>query len=179
MKRSSLITLVALALILLCAAAATFFIYRHQNPEKGSPASQLLRDTEHVYTDISGNPVKLSSYEGKVRIVALWASWCPSCAGELRDLNALAESGGEELVVLAVNRKEPKETAQRFLKTVGDVPHLTLIIDQDDFFYGSIGGYAMPETIVYDTKGNEVLHARGDVTREELDRAVQMAKGSS
>jgi cytochrome c biogenesis protein CcmG/thiol:disulfide interchange protein DsbE len=179
MKRSSLITLVALVLILAAAAAATLLVYGHRDREKDSPAAQLLSDTEHIYTDISGNPVKLSNYEGKVRVVALWASWCPSCASELRDLNALAESYGDGLVVLAVNRKEPKETAQRFLKTVGDVPRITLIIDQEDYFYRSVGGYAMPETIIYDTKGREVLHARGDITREELDTAVQSAEVAS
>ncbi len=42
-------------------------------------------------TDISGNPVKLSDYKGKIVVINAWFIGCAPCIVEMPDLNRLAE----------------------------------------------------------------------------------------
>ena len=154
-------------------------MYITPNDTANSDAQATLAVTEEkIFTDLEGNPVTFTEYEGKVRIVTSWASWNPFSAQELETFEAVAQTYiDKEIVIIAINRKEPKEQAQRFLKTLPQFPHIIFAIDQSDAFYSSVGGYAMPETIFYDNSGNIIEHVRGTLTQEQIriyiDRAFK------
>lgn len=40
---------------------------------------------DFALTDLSGNPISLSSLKGKVIFVNFWATWCPPCRQEIPD----------------------------------------------------------------------------------------------
>lgn len=177
MNKSGLITIFVLVVIVVGAAfyAATRV---SQNAENNSEAARALSTTEEKkpFTDLAGNPVALSDYSGRVRVVNSWASWCPFCVNELPDFNELArEYSDEEVVVLAINRNESAVTARAFIDSVGGLDDVIFIQDPDDVFYRRIGGFSMPETVFYDAAGNISFHKRGFMTLAEMQTHTEDA----
>lgn len=171
MKKSHLIFLGLLLGILAVVALVTFFVREQAKQAELDEAGRTLfgNGETPAYVDMLGSPVSLETYRGSIIIVNSWASWSPYAVTELPALNALAgEFADKNVVVIAVNRKEPKEQAERFLSTLGALPHTKIIIDTEDYFYGVVGGYAMPETIVYDQAGTIIMRTRGTLAIEEL-----------
>ena len=178
MKRPALRALVAIVVVLcICFALTYFVVNRPHDSSKSAAKSQLSVSEENVFTNLEGVPISFTEYEGKVRVVNLWASWTPFSIEELKNLELLAaEYATKNVVVLGINRKEPKEQAIRFLSELPQFSHIIFVIDLSDAFYKSIGGYAMPETIFYDTRGNITFHQRGEMTLEEMKIRVEEAR---
>ena len=168
MNQSGWITILLLVSVLLL----VFFYYQQLRTENNvesleiSPVATSLGQ-EAVYTDIEGNPSGLSDYIGQKIVAFSWASWCPSCVDQLTLLSEVSESQ-EDVVVLAINRGEPASIALSFLEFYELDTKVQLIMDPDDHFYISIDGYAMPETVVFDTTGEINFHKRGQISRDEL-----------
>jgi len=132
------------------------------------------------FTDVLGNPVNLSDYLGEVLVVNSWASWSPFSQTELADLSQVAsEYSGREIKILAINRAESSDMAIRYLNTINTLDNVTLVLDKSDKFYNSIGGYAMPETVFYDDKGNIVFHSHGPLKPDDIRKYLEQAIGVS
>lgn len=170
MKKNAFFTLIVLSILLLCAAGATYYYKKVPHDAKNSEAQKSLQATEEqAFTDLQGNPFTFDPYKGKVRVVNSWASWTPFSVQELADFDTLAgEYKDKNIAVIAIDRKESKELAQYFLSTIKNFEHVIFAIDTTDSFYASIGGYAMPETVFYDAKGNITFHKQGVMTLEEM-----------
>ncbi len=126
-------------------------------------------DNINNYTDLNGNSVSLEQYLGKILVVNSWASWSPFSTGELILLQEIAQNYNQkEVIFLAINRKETREQAQRFANTLPELNSLLVVIDTEDRFYTSIGGYAMPETVIYNQKGDLVEHIHGTIKKEGI-----------
>ena len=180
MQKSHLVTLAILLGILCAAAFATYLIYVWPEGEAESDAGVTLATSEkQIFTDLEGNPFTFDAFAGKVRVVNSWASWTPFSASELRNLEQLASAhDAQRVVFVAVNRKESKEIAKSYLATLGSFEHLQFAIDVNDTYYASIGGYAMPETVIYDASGDIVFHKRGPVTPTELEERILQSTAS-
>lgn len=137
-------------------------------------AVSLGNDSDEIrYTNLSGDRVPISQYYGKIIVVNSWASWSPTSAAELQSLNALStEYDPDDIHFLAINRSEPSATAQAFLRAFGVGDTVTLLLDEDDYYYHSIGGFSMPETVVYDSQGAVLKHFRGSVPVSELRQII-------
>lgn len=184
LQKDKFVTLTVIGVVVLLALAYTGFVVHKAALERAAnnPANNSLKTAEGVepYTDMSGEMVSLSTEVGKVLVVNSWASWSPDSSKELPALAQLANKyQNQQVSVLAINRAEPRTTAERFLATVGASDGVRLILDPDDHFYKSIAGYAMPETIFYDKKGNVVHQQHGVMTPEEMEyyllQALQQA----
>ena len=84
---------------------------------EASLAGKTARDFS---LDLSGKPVHLSDFRGKVVVLNFWATWCPPCKEETPSLNRLqkyieARNG----VVLGVAADEDPDAYQRFLREEG------------------------------------------------------------
>lgn len=180
-KSSTVITLIILVAILIIVGGVLYVVRTNPSDDpQGDAVTNLKVTTDQSFTDLQGNALDFEAYEGKVRVVNAWASWNPFSIQELKDFETLAsEYNKEEVVVIAINRKEPKEQAVGFLASVGTFSSIVFAIDLQDSFYTSIGGYAMPETIFYDARGNIVVHARGDMSLEEMKTYTNQALEST
>ena len=169
MNRSGVFTITMLSLIL----AAVFFYNRNVTQEnkiealENSPAASVL-STDGSYVDIEGNPLSLNNYLGQPVIAFAWASWCPECGEQLKLLAEFERIN--KSTILAFNRAEPLSTAQSFLDYFSVSGDVLLVIDQGDSFFHSMGGYAMPELIMFDAFGNVAYHNRGPISVETLER---------
>ncbi len=177
MNKSSILVLVVLLVILCLCTLVTYVLYVVPNDSTNSDAHKNLSATaDHTFIDLDGNAIDFKQYEGKVRVVTLWASWNPFSAAELQNFEAVAQQYlNQEIVIIALNRNESKEQAQRFLNTLSKFSHLVFAIDQNDSFYTSVGGYAMPETLFYDSVGNITFHKRGTLSVDELKQHIDDA----
>ncbi len=169
--------LVIMLIILLMAVAMWWVLDRKEAKElTESAAGQVFTTIENqpAFTNITGEPLDLSSNVGEILIVNIWASWSPDSATELPALSLLSQKYTDQGVrVVAMNRGEPAQTAERFLNRIGATEGVTLAFDPDDNFYDSVSGYAMPETLVYDQAGELLYHHRGVVSVELIEQNIK------
>lgn len=123
--------------------------------------------------DYNGNEVTLDQFPGKAKIINSWAVWCPFCRQELADFAAIQKEFGDEVVVIAIDRKESLEKAKGFTDSLGITGEMVFLLDPKDSFYASIGGFSMPETLFIDRNNNIITHKRGFMTLEEMRQKTQ------
>lgn len=174
MKKNYFFGLIIILIGFLVTAIATYR-YLHTEAEINQATKQIFSGTENqfTYVDIQGNPVSLESFLGQPVVVTTWASWSPFSATDLPAIDSLAKEYAEKNVTfLAINRKESIEQAQRYLSTIMPLTAAQVIVDTEDYFYQSVGGYAMPETVIFDQAGTIVLHTHGTVVIDEIKATI-------
>jgi thiol-disulfide isomerase/thioredoxin len=176
MTKNHKLVLGGMALVLLIIGAIAGYVMYEKKYGITDEALSVFSNVpgEAPYSDLLGNPVSLDTHLGKVLIVTTWASWSPFSAADLSMLNALATQFDESRVVfMAINRKETKEQAARFMASQPSYDHLLMVLDPRDHFYGAVGGYAMPEVVVYNGRGEVVLHERGVANEATIKAAIE------
>ena len=177
-RRPYIIALLAITVLAVLAGVVAYVVRERAADRERNEAKPALFSSEasEAYTDLDGNKIDIAGVEGKIVIATSWASWCPQCVEELQLLNDLAlERNDDRVQVLALNRMEPKHQAQRFMATLPSLPSITFVLDNQDHFFNTVLGYAMPETIFYNAEGEIVLHKRGNLTKEEAVAALEKA----
>lgn len=134
--------------------------------------SDLVRLGTIELTNYRGEVVSLVSFVGKPLVINAWAVWCPFCKKELPDFATL-QAEFPEIVVIAIDRGEPLEKAKGYTDELGISDAMTFLMDYDDAFYRSIGGFSMPETLFVGREGDIIFHKRGPMTLEEMREAVR------
>lgn len=125
-----------------------------------------------IFDSYTKNTLNSKEYRGKILVVNAWATWCPSCAKELQDLATLKEAFTNEIEIIAVNRAEPCKVAQEYINSKNFASDITFLLDEEDLFYKSIGGFSMPETQFIDKKGNIRAHIRAPISLEQMSSEV-------
>lgn len=172
--------IIGLSILLVCIALLAFLTYQRLSPS--GFLADLQNDLQTIdplpgqgYTDLAGNPVDLRAYKGGVIIINSWASWMPFSQTELPLLNQIKERYGDAVTLLAINRMEDTALIQAYLTTLPGMSSTIFLADPADTFYRAVGGYAMPETVVYAVDGTIVFHARGVLVESELVAALDAA----
>ncbi|MBY0538375.1 TlpA family protein disulfide reductase [Patescibacteria group bacterium] len=172
MNRKNLLVLAVIIAVIVLVGGATYYIRTTAIKEAQNEANKTLFSDEDqaVFLDSQSNPIELDTYENTVLVVNVWASWSPYTEIEFPILNEIATQYKDRGVkVLAMNRKENQNQIERYLASIPKYDNIEQIIDVNDFFYAGVDGYAMPETIIYDTDGKIIQHIRGVVVKSELE----------
>ena len=70
---------------------------------------------------VTGAPIKLSSYAGKVLVVNLWATWCGPCRMEIPELVQLyKEFRSQGLEVVGLSTENPEASAEGVKRFIQD-----------------------------------------------------------
>lgn len=93
------------------------------NPVPPAAAMMILpasvRDVE--LPSVSGAPIKLADYSGKVLVVNLWATWCGPCRSEIPELVKLyQEFRPQGLEVVGLSTENPEASADGVRRFVSD-----------------------------------------------------------
>ncbi|MGN6411442.1 MAG: DsbE family thiol:disulfide interchange protein [Nitrobacter sp.] len=111
-----------------------------------------------------------ATFEGKVSLVNVWASWCVPCHGEAPLLTELAKDRRVQFV--GINYKDAPDNARRFLGRYGNPFG---VVSADDNGRASIewGVYGVPETFVVGRDGTIVYKLVGAITPENVDTVLK------
>lgn len=99
------------------------------------------------------NPEKYLTQEnvkGKVSLLNVWATWCPSCRVEHPHLLKIAKEYG--VPVIGLNYKDDREAAKEWLVKLQN-PYEFNIFDEKGKLGLDLGVYGAPETYIVDKKG--------------------------
>lgn len=104
---------------------------------------------------LTGATADQNLFLGKVSIVNVWATWCPTCLYEHPFLLELAVRG--EVNVVGINYKDDSDKARRWLADKGN-PFAVNIVDSAGQLGLDLGVTGAPETFVVDQQG--IVHMR-------------------
>lgn len=115
-----------------------------------------------------GDPERMLTRDdlvGKVALLNVWATWCPSCRAEHAVLLELARQG---VPIYGINYKDDRAAAQAWLERDGD-PYRASVFDPRGRLGLDLGVYGAPETFVLDHEG-VIRHKRVGVVDERVWR---------
>ncbi|MBI2033868.1 MAG: TlpA family protein disulfide reductase [Candidatus Liptonbacteria bacterium] len=172
MRKTSTFIIVAIVL-----AALGFAVFRSQvQPGLETSVSRsenLGKAPDFSLSDYGGKKVSLSDFVGKPLVINSWAAWCPFCREELPDFVTVQKEFEGKVVFIAIDRGESLSVAKKYTDELGVTASLILLLDPDDSFYGSVGGFSMPETIFVDKEGVIRDHKRGPMAVPEIRERTQ------
>ena len=133
---------------------------------------------------VNGRQHGLGMYRGRRVLLNFWATWCPPCREELRDLRShqedLADLGA---VILAISVDDPADRAKvREYARQEKLPFPVLLADEDvitaynlvnRFLFDKIRDLAVPTSMLLDRDGNIVKIYRGRVPARQIIRDIQ------
>jgi thiol-disulfide isomerase/thioredoxin len=116
-------------------------------PAPPAPLTTLPADVlDAELKAMTGAPIKLSSYAGKVLVVNLWATWCGPCRVEIPELVKLhKEFRSQGLEVVGLSTEDPDSSAdlvKRFAQ---------------DFHMGYRVGWASPQVAITLMQGRDAI----------------------
>jgi cytochrome c biogenesis protein CcmG/thiol:disulfide interchange protein DsbE len=148
-----------------------------KKPDSGSTAaastsSQTVSLDFSLQQALGGGDVELKQYEGTIRVVDFWATWCPPCRMAipwLNDLHRKYKDQGVTVVGISVD-ENPKALAGFDKET--HIEYVSLLSsEQAEKAFGSIVG--LPTTFVLDRKGAIYKSYVGETDRDELESDIQ------
>ena len=97
----------------------------------------------------TGRRATRADLQGEVRLVNVWATWCPTCLAEHGQLKRIRQTG---LSVVGINYKDDSAEAIAWLARYGD-PYAFSVVDADGDLGVDLGVYGAPETFLLDAEG--------------------------
>lgn len=97
---------------------------------------------------------------GEVRLVNVWATWCPTCLAEHGELMRIGAETG--LSIIGINYKDDPQLAVEWLRQHGDPYDFNVVDDTGDLGV-DLGVYGAPETFLVDAGGVIRYKRVGDV----------------
>ena len=113
-----------------------------------------------------------ADFQGQVVALRFWADWCPFCAPEMSAIEPLyQELQAQGLRVLAVNVRQDRETAARFVTGLG-ISYPTLL-DEDGAVARQYGVSGLPTTYFIDRAGKIHTRILGEAAPELFAKIVR------
>ncbi len=72
------------------------------NPPKAEPETPAGYVQQATFSDLEGNEVPISNFQGKVVMIDFWETWCKPCLASFPTMQKLQEEYPDDFVVLAV-----------------------------------------------------------------------------
>lgn len=121
--------------------------------------------------DLNGKEVSLSDYKGKKVFLNFWATWCPPCKAEMPEMEMLyQETKNSDLVILAVNLDEEKDTVQKFINS--NKYNFPVLLDTGNIVASQYEVVSIPTSFFIDKEGNIVDKHIGAMTIEDMKNYI-------
>ena len=135
---------------------------------------------EFTLSDLSGTPVSLSSFKGKVVLIDFWAIWCHACKEAFPRLNSIRkEYNAKGVVVLGVNLDNAKpDKVASFVRKAGI--DYTVLTDPKSSTARLFGIKGVPSLVVIGRDLELVKTWRGmsGATEKEIDETLRKLTAS-
>jgi cytochrome c biogenesis protein CcmG, thiol:disulfide interchange protein DsbE len=128
---------------------------------------------EFTLSDIKGNGIAIPfSFRGKVALIHFWASWCPTCRGEMVSLESLYDRYRDKGVTpCSIGIGEKRETAVSYLK--GMAISYPVLLDPGSSTRKPFGVAGIPTYFVLDRESVIRHKILGKADPKGLDRIVK------
>jgi thiol-disulfide isomerase/thioredoxin len=124
--------------------------------------------------DVSGNTHNISKWQGKIRVINFWATWCTPCRKEIPEFIALQEKyadRGLQFIGIAI---DDQDSVKKYLASVkinypmliGDVAGIGLARQ----FGNSID--VVPFTIIVDRQGQIIHRHPGEFSKAQITEII-------
>ncbi len=161
-KRIYLVLVLGLSLILPACDS-------NNDQNDGDPRIQTI---DFVLEDLDGNDFQLSSTQGKVVIVNFFATTCPICQAEARDLNELYLTYRDQgLEVIGIALRTSSEAEIRAYADAFGIPYRVLLDDTVVSQAYRVNG--TPDAYFIDREGFTVDRIQGVKPIEFVERIVE------
>ena len=138
-----------------------------------TPSPSALAAVE-ASRDLDGKPV---GHAAVPTLVVVFASWCPHCRVEFRELAAL-RSAHPDLRIVGIDYQPQEEYDHRggpaqLRAFVADVVPWLEVVAADDALFAALGSPPhIPTTLVFDATGAPTARLGGEASRARLARAL-------
>lgn len=132
-------------LILAALSALGFYFYQKYKVAPSIDISKI------EVVDRDTNRFDISSLKGQKVIVSFYASWCPNCLVELKEINAVKESRLADVTVLCVTDESIEKMVSFQERTGYPFTFVTLVSN-----FQTYGIHSIPTTYLLNTKGEVV-----------------------
>ncbi|MDA8125434.1 MAG: TlpA disulfide reductase family protein [Deltaproteobacteria bacterium] len=155
------------------AAAGAGLLLPVWRPRSGQAAARLGDVPSRVaLNDLKGKSVAIpSDFKGKIALLHFWASWCPTCRGEMTVLEALyAQYGDKGVVPCSIGMGEKRETALSYIKNL--VISYPVLLDPDLSSRKPFAVSGIPTYYVLDRQGAIRHRILGEAPQGGLERMI-------
>ncbi len=124
-----------------------------------------------LFVDLKGENISLDSYKGKRLLVNFWATWCTPCLQEMPSLVRAQEILKDENYVFLFPTSDDLDKIIAFNKRKNyplQFLHYTSTLDK-------LNIYALPTTLIYDTKGKMAKRIDG-ATEWDSDEIINLLR---
>lgn len=126
---------------------------------------------DFALTDLEGDSINLSDYQGKYVLLNAWATWCPPCRAEMPDLNEFHQAHKDKgFEILAINAGETRDLAAQFADSIE--LGFKVVLDSDGTVLNGLGITGFPTSILIDPEGKVAMIHIGMISPEDLNSKV-------
>lgn len=123
-------------------------------------------------TDLQGKPQPFAQWQGKVRVINYWATWCPPCVEEMPMFSRLQERFAAQGVQFIGIGMDEIEKMQAFVqKSPVAYPLLVGVTSRSDNPGLMVRG--MPYTVILDRAGKVAFSLYGGIKESELEPVLR------
>ncbi len=160
----------ALGVASLCACLTMPMAASGETGELAGRLNSIAPDFTRI--DLSGRPLRLEQFRGRVVLLNFWATWCGPCIEEIPVFSRWQRRYGDaRLQVIGVSMDDEEAAVKRFLAK-HDVPYPVLMGDAK--LGKSFGGvYGLPQSFLIDAHGRIVFRNVGDLNLEALRLQIE------
>jgi len=142
-----------------------------QNPLLHKPAPSFVRNS------LSGQPVNMSSYRGKVVLLNFWATWCAPCQLEMPRFAAWQKQYGPQgLQILGVSMDDGPEGVHKLVNKLRINYPVVMGDEQIGTLYGGILG--LPVTFLIDRQGQVIARFQGEADLNAMEEQIKQLLAS-
>lgn len=123
--------------------------------------------------NLDGESKSLRDYKDKIILINFWASWCPHCDAEMPDLQKVSDEN-DDILIIAVNVGEDKETAQTYVDEGGY--DFEVLLDYDNKVAEKYMVQGLPATYFLDIDGLFLGVQPGFMTYEQMNDLIVYAR---
>ncbi|MFD1659284.1 TlpA family protein disulfide reductase [Streptomyces caeni] len=128
-------------------------------------------------TTIDGKKLDVADYRGKVVVINVWGSWCPSCRAEAPNfVKAAAQTAGKGVQFVGINTRDTSTGPARAFEKQYGVTYPSLYDPTGRlmlrFKKGTLNPQAIPSTLVLDRDGKIAARTLQALSEEKLHQLI-------